>query len=279
MSPVAKSVPLPEGSSIPTDPMKERAAPDPGQPDVRERILDAAEALLTNGSPDFTMERVAERADVSRTTVYRRFGSVDGLKRALEEERDASSPVADTRTRILDAALDEFTRSGVHGATVQEIADRAGVTPMTVYNHFEDKEGLVASLIGERGPIGLPFHRFASTGDARDTVTAFVKAAVQLVVDQRDLLGLVIAPDPITRRAFRRVRGGADDAGTALETLLASTDLPEGIDPRVAAACLMGMVIANAAIRPLLFGEEVDDVDELSDQICRLFTRAVELDG
>lgn len=247
--------------------------------DTRSRILDAAERLIDAEPDAFTMDRVAQRAALSRATVYRHFGSSAGLRASLERERGATPErPSDTRQRILDAALHEFSSSGVHGATIQEIATRAGVTPMTVYNHFDDKEGLVAALIKERGPSGLPLDGFLALESPQAAIEALVHAVLRLVTEQRELIGLVIAPDPITRRAFRRLRSTADDAGSVLAPLLRAKGLPEGVDPRVAAASLMGMVIANGVLRPLLFGDDVGDVEELAAQISRLFNRATEVD-
>ena len=221
------------------------------------------------------MARVAAEAGLSRATVYRRFGSVAGLRSALCTARGVTASLdrSDNRARVLDAALTEFTRTGVHGATIQDIAERAGVSPMTVYNHFDDKEGLVFALISERGPISLPFHRLADLETFEETVAAFVEGVLQIVEDQRDLFGLVIAPDPITRRAFRRMR--ANHAELPLVPLLEAAGLPQEIDGRVAALSLMGMIMSNAVINPLLFGEEVEDPAALAEQITELFVKAV----
>ncbi len=243
--------------------------------DVRERILDAALHLIETRPEKFTMDRVAAGAGVSRATVYRRFGSAEGLRSALCTSRGVTASLnrSGTRARVLDAALAEFTRAGVHGATMQGIAERAGVSPMTVYNHFDDKEGLVFALISERGPSSLPLQRLADLGTFEDTVAAFVTGVLQIVQDQRDLFGLVIAPDPITRRAFRRMR--ADHAEIPLVPMLEAAGLPPEIDARVAAGSLMGMIMANAVIIPVLFGEEVEDWSALAEQITRLFVKAV----
>ena len=221
------------------------------------------------------MARVAAGAGLSRATVYRRFGSVAGLRSALCTARGATASLdrSDNRARVLDAALAEFTRAGVHGATIQGIAEQAGVSPMTVYNHFDDKEGLVFALISERGPSSLPLQRLAEMETFEDTIAAFVAGVLQIVQNERDLFGLVIAPDPITRRAFRRMR--ANQAEIPLVPMLEAAGLPPEIDGRVAAASLMGMIMSNAVIYPLLFGEEVGDPAVLREQITRLFVKAV----
>jgi TetR/AcrR family transcriptional repressor of mexJK operon len=55
---------------------------------------------------------------------------------------------ADRRHReIREAAIDAFLASGYDGATMEEIAVRAGVSKQTVYKHFTDKEHLFADIV------------------------------------------------------------------------------------------------------------------------------------
>ncbi len=50
---------------------------------------------------------------------------------------------AATRATILDAAIPLFLERGFEAVTVREIADRADVTPRTVFQHFPQKEALL----------------------------------------------------------------------------------------------------------------------------------------
>ncbi|KFG88856.1 putative TetR family transcriptional regulator [Sphingobium herbicidovorans NBRC 16415] len=43
---------------------------------------------------------------------------------------------------MLEAALEEFSRHGFHGASVRAIAERAGVSTRTLYNRYPDKVAL-----------------------------------------------------------------------------------------------------------------------------------------
>lgn len=52
---------------------------------------------------------------------------------------------AATRAAILEAATTLFLERGFDGVTVREIADRADVSPKTVFAHFPHKEALVFS--------------------------------------------------------------------------------------------------------------------------------------
>ena len=52
-----------------------------------------------------------------------------------------------TSTRILDAALALFSEHGFDGTTLQQIADRLGVTKAALYYYFKSKDALLDALI------------------------------------------------------------------------------------------------------------------------------------
>ncbi len=53
-----------------------------------------------------------------------------------------------TRRRLLDAAAQTYTASGVEGATISAITERADVGLGTFYLHFEDKDAIAISVCG-----------------------------------------------------------------------------------------------------------------------------------
>jgi AcrR family transcriptional regulator len=54
---------------------------------------------------------------------------------------------AHTRERLLDAARSVFASSGFHGASVEEIASRAGYSTGALYSNFDGKEDLFLVLM------------------------------------------------------------------------------------------------------------------------------------
>ena len=54
-----------------------------------------------------------------------------------------------TRKKLKDAALDIFSEKSVHAVTVEEITEKADLGKGTLYQHFEDKEQIVVTLIEE----------------------------------------------------------------------------------------------------------------------------------
>jgi len=55
-----------------------------------------------------------------------------------------------TRERLLDAALEVFSRRGYYAASVDEIAAEAGFSKGAVYSNFSSKEDLFLALIDRR---------------------------------------------------------------------------------------------------------------------------------
>lgn len=53
------------------------------------------------------------------------------------------------RALILDAARAAFFELGLDGASIREIAQRAGYTPGAIYSYFASKEEVYAALLGE----------------------------------------------------------------------------------------------------------------------------------
>ncbi len=58
--------------------------------------------------------------------------------------------VADVRReRVLEAARSAFVELGLEGASLREIAKRAGYTPGALYSYFDSKEAVYGALLGE----------------------------------------------------------------------------------------------------------------------------------
>ncbi len=87
---------------------------------------------------------------------------------------------AETARAILEAAEQEFASEGMHGARMERIAARAGVAVVTLYNHFQDREALLAALARSRRESVLARidAALAEAGEApfADRLRAFLRA-------------------------------------------------------------------------------------------------------
>jgi len=73
--------------------------------------------------------------------------SLDGkLPRDLDEETPRRDP-ARTRTKLLDAAIAEFSEQGFHGARTERIARRAGTNIRMLYHYYGSKDDLYVAVL------------------------------------------------------------------------------------------------------------------------------------
>jgi AcrR family transcriptional regulator len=72
----------------------------------------------------------------------------------------------DRRAAILDAALEVFSRRGYNGASIDDIAQAAGISKALIYEHFPSKKDLHVSLL-ERHTQEI-FVRLSQTADTGD---------------------------------------------------------------------------------------------------------------
>lgn len=113
-----------------------------------EQILKAAFELASRYPNDkITYADVAKEAGVHWTTVQRYFGSKEEMRRILmETQTNNSHSLADTRTKILEAARRVFASNGYEGTTLDQVANDAGMTKGAVYWHFSSKSDLFLAL-------------------------------------------------------------------------------------------------------------------------------------
>ncbi len=142
------------------------------------------------------------------------------------------------REALLEAAIELFQARGVRGTKLEDICERADVSPRTFFNHFETREHLYAAIArqrtrqaaalfdapGEPGSLreSLPrlFGRIASYLDARPAYRELVGEMLHVRTDGRSELA---RSSPLGRAALRFVERGiaADGARSTLapETL------------------------------------------------------------
>lgn len=137
------------------------------------------------------------------------------------------------RETILKAGEAVFTRDGVQGARMEEIAGQAGVSVGTLYNYFGDRQALLDALLDEHrvdlgdqldraleGAAGAPFH---------GRLSAFLEGILEYARDHWDFISLLTDPaggngkrgghphrkattiEEVYRRAEVLTRGGVED--------------------------------------------------------------------
>ncbi|MDO4254116.1 MAG: TetR/AcrR family transcriptional regulator [Kocuria sp.] len=72
-----------------------------------------------------------------------------GMDRPTRSGRSTRLPREQRRTQLLNVALETFSHLGYHKASMDEIAEAAGVSKPVLYQHFPGKRDLYLALVDE----------------------------------------------------------------------------------------------------------------------------------
>ncbi len=113
------------------------------------------------------------------------------------------------RQAVLDAAQELFLTQGFTATSMDSIAQAAGVSKLTVYSHFGDKEGLFRAAIETHCDANLPHvaFEFATNRDLRGQLLGIARGFRALIFGDKALAlhRVLIAeaqPDSELARAF-----------------------------------------------------------------------------
>ncbi len=116
------------------------------------RIRGALVVLATEKPVDkILLADIAELAGVSLPSVRKHVGGKKGLLDYMSGH--GIEMFGDTRSmkhRILDAARTAFSKENLNTASLDEIAQHAGVTKGAIYHHFKNKDALLLALCEQR---------------------------------------------------------------------------------------------------------------------------------
>jgi AcrR family transcriptional regulator len=133
------------------------------------------------------------------------------------------------RAQLLHVALDVFAESGYHAASMDEIADRAGVSKPVLYQHFPGKLDLYLALLAASVDTVINGVKSAldSTQDNRRRVQATMELWYDYVADRRAAFRLVfeadLTSDPRVRELVERVT--EESARAVAEVIREDTNL------------------------------------------------------
>jgi AcrR family transcriptional regulator len=117
-----------------------------------------------------------------------------------------SQQVAQTRERILDAALELFSKQGAHATTMNEVARRADVSPTTVSNHFATPDALTEAVVARvladiQVPDSTIFAGTRSLAGRLRVLTSSMYAFFERTLSWYELLGAELIEVPVLARA------------------------------------------------------------------------------
>jgi TetR/AcrR family transcriptional regulator, mexJK operon transcriptional repressor len=178
----------------------------------------------------------------------------------------------DRRAQILDAAFAVFARKGYANAGIREIAEEAGVSAPTVYNHFEDKATLFRKAIERAGQVATAetvaaIDLLRSADDLAATLEEVGLALLRSYAGEpaTSLRGLLQAEASRFPDLIEVHRKGVGRIGDTLADRLARLTVEGRLrltDPAPAAEQLLALLVGPVDIRSELGTRRVSD-DEL----------------
>lgn len=198
----------------------------------------------------------------------------------------AGRPTDERKTEaILDAAKTVFFRHGFGAASIEGIAEQAGVSKVTIYNRFGDKAGLLEALVRRQAlhmtEIISQANRDAATLETR--LANFGCTLMGFLLDEQhfyfdSMLAISKQRHPgATRRFFDAGPGTMRGQLTAiLEAAHARGDLSLD-DPQRAAEDLLSLWRGFKDIEARFGVSKMTGADEIKEHVCRgvdVFLRA-----
>ncbi len=163
------------------------------------------------------------------------------------------------RQQILDAATACFSERGIHATTMQDICQRAGLSPGAVYCWFTGKEAIIDAVADERHARERDMLQAAATaGDPRAAFSSFFDAYLDWLADpaeqRRRRVSIQMWADALVNDRLRAsVRAGTDQQAIARDFITAAQaagDLPADIPAdgltRVLLAIIQGFILQQA---------------------------------
>lgn len=169
----------------------------------------------------------------------------------------------ETRARLLDSAAELFAEQGVNGASVEQIAERAGYSRGAFYGNFADKHELAVELLKQRTLRELDEVSIITRGpepytalrewhrDRAEHLIGWLSLRTELI--RYALRTPAFRPQLAEREALARAAHT-----TSIETTFASLGVDPPADP-VFLALIVHALEDGLLIQRMLFPDEISD--------------------
>jgi AcrR family transcriptional regulator len=181
----------------------------------------------------------------------------------------ARLPAPRRRRQLLDVALEVFGELGYHQASMDAVAEAAGVTKPVLYQHFASKRDLYLELLCDVGNqlVDVVIEATAAAGNPRQEVEAGFAAYFRFVATHgnafRVLFGGGLQPD----EEFAAIVAGVEHTMADAIANLIEADL----DPEHRRLLAHGVVgVAEATSRHWVAGGMTLDPDRLAARVADL---------
>ena len=195
--------------------------------------------------------------------------------------KNAAAPVKDKRSAVLRAALGLFSRFGLHGTSVDQVAARAGVSKSNLLYYFANKEELYVCVLRDLLAVWLaPLREFSAEQDPQHAIGDYIERKLAFSRDSPDASRLfcleIIQGAPLIRDELERELRELVAAKSAVIQAWITAGRLAPVDPQhlifvlwaatqhyadfaVQVEAMTGQTLAN----PVFFEQTVDNVQRI----------------
>jgi TetR/AcrR family transcriptional regulator of autoinduction and epiphytic fitness len=193
----------------------------------------------------------------------------------VRKKRDTSKK----RNSIVDAAIRAFQEEGYDNTSMDRIAEMAGASKRTVYNHFASKEALFEAVIERfmNEASALKAILYDPEQALEEQLAEFARGKMKILEDPAWLglmkvgMGVFVRDPELAKRTMAQAEEGEDHLAIWLEAASADGRL-QVADPAMAAQVFWAM-ISGALFWPQALQGPMDPhfVQEITKELVRVF--------
>lgn len=178
---------------------------------------------------------------------------------------------AQRRAQLLDVGRELFAERGYDGASVEEVALRAGISKPVVYEHFGGKEGLYAEVVDREVQHLITSFTAALTGDdPRVLLEQATLALLTYVEDESDGFRILIRESPVTTADVGGFATIISDVAQRVEHILDREFATRGFRTTLAALYSQALVGSVALVGQWWLDARELDRDEVAAHLVNL---------
>jgi AcrR family transcriptional regulator len=162
----------------------------------------------------------------------------------------------DTRTAILNAAVQVFSQHGFRGSTTRRIADAAAVNEVTIFRYFGSKEALLQEAINTPTVVGIFTPLPADPVNPRNELAEWAGGIVKHLQSRRSVIrkcmGEIEERPELTARAAEMPTRATNELCDYFQRLAELGFTKQEFDPTVASAMLIAALFHDAMSREVM---------------------------
>ena len=177
-----------------------------------------------------------------------------------------------TKKAIFDAAIEIFSHYGYDGATMDEVASRAGVAKGTLYYHFKSKEEIFKFIIKEGINLisDAVEEEIKDIEDPHEIVKTTAKVQLKYMEDNKYLFRVIISQvwgDGERNKELREAVSKLINISTKSYSGVINKGIVSEEEPNFLGYSFIGILV-SIALYDLLNGEEYDN-DEIIEHFLK----------